>query len=188
MVRNRSVLDPVLETHLSHAKRELRTDGYYWKESEVARPGGKGKAVHALVFVPGGYLKILPVVPALYAHERDSLPDSLDTYDRAKAKMLSLISREVANTRSFSDWGWYVIETDQIRIGILDYEGIGIPFFNQTLAAYAKEGKVLSGTELDIAGSRYRFEPAAIRVDTSSLCLNRSRFRKKRFPAFFWGW
>lgn len=187
-IRNREALDPLMGRFRESNPASIRVDGYYWKETSVSSSGKPFKAIHAIAFFRGGHLMNFPVVPSIFYRERDSLPDSLNTIERARKNFKKSLNSLIATTRGFDGWGRYHVKSDTLIMGWLSSEGYGFPFFNQSLVAGVQYGRVISDSALEIDSGTYNFTPMSITVDTDSLRLSHPRFNGKRFPGFFWGW
>lgn len=58
----------------------------------------------------------------------------------------------------------------------------------QAIFANHLKGGRLNDSTFTFDPSIYRFKKTPQSMDSSGLLLNTSKFKKKRFPGFFWGW
>jgi hypothetical protein len=190
IIRNRGAFDEVMATPPSGSSKEMRSDGYFWKKKVWEDNGRKWLGVYPILFLPGGIVLTMPVTPGIYESEKDTAADSLNTFERAHRNLQANLPDYLghANKESLDGWGHYRFDGREINIGVLSYEGIGLPFFSQSYGAFSKRGVLLSETELRLDTSMFFFEKYPVPSDTSGIRINESKFRQKRFPRFFWGW
>lgn len=89
---------------------------------------------------------------------------------------------------SLDRWGRYHASQDSIEFGRLTNGGIALPVMFQTIFANYSKGERLSDSAFTLDSSLYRFRKTSQSMDSSGLLLNTPKFKKKRFPGFFWGW
>lgn len=189
-VKGRDVLDRIEAANQSMEAQEMRTDGYYWTPVESVERGKVWRGVHAYSFLPGRYVGMSAIVPAIFHSQRDTAPDSLNTFENAHRNLWSWLPFPGApvDNSSLDKWGRYHANQDSIELGMLSNGGIGFPVMLQTIFAYREKGRRISDSAFTLDTTLYRFRKTPQSMDSSGLLLNTPKFKKKRFPGFFFGW
>jgi hypothetical protein len=168
----------------------MRTDGYYWREAEEDAGGKRWKGLLAILFFPGGIHRIVIFTPSVWPSERDTAPDSWNTPERARANFLATLPKEIdpAAKSELNGWGFYRLDADSLRFATLDGVGIAFPLMIKTYFGENMSARVQPDSGFNFGKGWYQFEKLPAPLDSTGLRINNPKFKKKRFPSFFWGW